>query len=137
MGRLTTHVLDTANGRPAAGVRVELRAIDGLVGSETLVTTTTNADGRTDQPLLAGEDFKPGRYELPTWRWSREPSDFPAANAKVLETALEVFGTTYGEGVQDSLYRMGEAVLKAVPEVAEISMACANKHYLRIDLSKF
>ena len=64
MGRLTTHVLDTANGRPAAGVRVELRAIDGLGGSETLATTTTNADGRTDQPLLAGEDFKPGRYEL-------------------------------------------------------------------------
>lgn len=72
-----------------------------------------------------------------SWRWSREPADFPAANAKVLDTALEVFGTTYSEGVQDSLYRMGMAVLEAVPEVAEISMACPNKHYLPINLSPF
>lgn len=61
MGRLTTHVLDTANGRPAAGVRIELRSVDG---SETLATTTTNADGRTDRPLLEGGAMRPGRYEL-------------------------------------------------------------------------
>lgn len=64
MGRLTTHVLDTANGRPAAGVRVELRALDGSGDAQTLASTTTNADGRTDQPLLAGEGLKAGRYEL-------------------------------------------------------------------------
>ena len=64
MGRLTTHVLDTANGRPAAGVRIELRAIDGSGGSRTLATSITNADGRTDQPLLAGDGLEAGRYEL-------------------------------------------------------------------------
>jgi 5-hydroxyisourate hydrolase len=59
MGRLTTHVLDTAIGRPAAGVRVVLRR-DG----EALAEAITNADGRTDKPLLDGAAFQPGRYEL-------------------------------------------------------------------------
>lgn len=60
-GRLTTHVLDTANGVPAAGVRVELfRAGE----TEPLASTETNADGRTDGPLLADEDFVVGLYEL-------------------------------------------------------------------------
>ncbi len=57
--RLTTHVLDTAAGRPAAGVRIELSR-DG----ETLRDTVTNDDGRADGPLLAGADFTPGVYEL-------------------------------------------------------------------------
>ncbi len=63
MGRLSTHVLDTAHGRPAAGLLVELYAIDG--GSRRLVTSAvTNADGRTDAPLMAGDAFRPGLYEL-------------------------------------------------------------------------
>jgi hydroxyisourate hydrolase len=60
-GRLTTHVLDTANGVPAAGVRVELFRGGG---SEPLAGTETNAGGRTDGPLLEGEDFTAGTYEL-------------------------------------------------------------------------
>lgn len=71
------------------------------------------------------------------WTWTAAPADYEAANARVLEVALEVFATTYSKGVQDSLYRMGEAVLAAVPEVATISMACPNKHYLPINLAPF
>jgi 5-hydroxyisourate hydrolase len=63
MGRLSTHVLDTARGRPAAGLRVELVALDGEA-RRTLVDTRTNADGRTDAPLLAGDAYRPGAYEL-------------------------------------------------------------------------
>ncbi len=64
MGRLTTHVLDTAAGRPAAGIRIELFRIEAD-GTRTPVTeAVTNADGRTDAPLLAGADYRPGRYEL-------------------------------------------------------------------------
>lgn len=64
MGRLTTHVLDTAGGCPAAGVVVELYAVDAA-GVRALVTrTTTNADGRTDEPLLAGDAFELGLYEI-------------------------------------------------------------------------
>jgi 5-hydroxyisourate hydrolase len=59
MGRLTTHVLDTAAGKPAAGVRIVLRR-DGAV----LAEGTTNADGRLDKPLLDGDALKPGGYEL-------------------------------------------------------------------------
>lgn len=62
-GRLTTHVLDTAHGRPAHGVAIELfRLIDG--GPELVIATRTNADGRCDAPLLDGEGFRPGQYEL-------------------------------------------------------------------------
>lgn len=61
MGRLTTHVLDTALGRPAAGLKVELfRAGE----TEALVTTETNVDGRVDAPLLSGDQMKAGTYEL-------------------------------------------------------------------------
>ena len=62
-GRLTTHVLDTADGRPAAGIPIELARLDGE-RREVLRTVTTNADGRTDGPLLAGSDLGAGTYEL-------------------------------------------------------------------------
>lgn len=61
MGRLTTHVLDTSIGKPAAGVRVVLRR-DGK--DAVLVEAATNSDGRLDRALLEGTEFKPGRYEL-------------------------------------------------------------------------
>ena len=57
--RLTTHVLDTAAGKPAGGVRITVSR-DG----ETLRDIVTNDDGRGDGPLLAGADFSPGVYEL-------------------------------------------------------------------------
>jgi 5-hydroxyisourate hydrolase len=62
MGRLTTHVLDTAAGKPAAGLKVELFR----VGAEAapLKVATTNADGRIDRPLLEGSELTPGVYEL-------------------------------------------------------------------------
>jgi len=62
MGRLTTHVLDTAAGKPAAGIKIELWRI----GDDTmhLKTLATNADGRADAPLLDGGDFQLGEYEL-------------------------------------------------------------------------
>jgi 5-hydroxyisourate hydrolase len=63
MGRLSTHVLDTARGLPAAGVRIELsqRVADGWLA---LRSVQTNADGRTDEPLLAGDALVPGTYRL-------------------------------------------------------------------------
>lgn len=59
MGKLTTHVLDTANGVPAAGVAVKLYAGDRL-----LADTRTNADGRCDKPLLEGDTFRVGAYRI-------------------------------------------------------------------------
>jgi len=63
MARLSTHVLDIARGRPAAGVAIELTAV--RAGQRRLLTSTiTNADGRTDAPLLAGDRLDVGVYEL-------------------------------------------------------------------------
>lgn len=63
MGRLTTHILDTANGSPAAGVSIELFALED--GAERLVATaSTNDDGRCDAPLAEGDAFGAGVYEL-------------------------------------------------------------------------
>ena len=60
---LTTHILDTATGRPAQGVMVELFRI-GADGPVKVTQAVTNADGRTDAPLLNAESFVAGRYEL-------------------------------------------------------------------------
>lgn len=63
MGRLSTHVLDTARGRPAAGVTILLYRISGQERS-LLREVVTNADGRTDGPLLEGPALEAGSYEL-------------------------------------------------------------------------
>lgn len=63
MAKLSTHVLDTASGRPAAGLTLDLCRVsaDGL---QRVCSAVTNADGRTDAPLLEGENFAAGEYEL-------------------------------------------------------------------------
>ena len=61
--KLSTHVLDTAHGCPAQGMQIELWSLAG--GESTLLKRVhTNADGRTEQPLLSAESMQPGQYEL-------------------------------------------------------------------------
>jgi 5-hydroxyisourate hydrolase len=61
--KLSTHVLDTAHGCPASGMKIELWSLDGE--SPLLVwTAKTNPDGRTDAPLLATDEMKTGHYEI-------------------------------------------------------------------------
>lgn len=63
MGRLSTHILDTMHGGPAGGVALSLWRLEG--GERQLVTRrVTNADGRTDQPLLAPDEISVGTYEI-------------------------------------------------------------------------
>lgn len=66
MGRLTTHVLDTSQGKPGAGIRVELYILnEGKDGARRLLRDIqTNHDGRADKPLLEGGEFSAGEYEL-------------------------------------------------------------------------
>jgi 5-hydroxyisourate hydrolase len=59
MARISTHVLDIAKGQPAGGIPVELR-----FGGDVISSAVTNADGRTDTPLLTADTIAPGRYEL-------------------------------------------------------------------------
>lgn len=62
-GYLTTHVLDTARGCPAAGLKIVLFRLDGGT-AHTITEMVTNADGRTDAPILPQADFAVGTYEL-------------------------------------------------------------------------
>lgn len=64
MGALTTHVLDTAHGRPAAGMRLELHRLAADGARELVGRFTTNDDGRVDGPLLKDDAFTAGSYEL-------------------------------------------------------------------------
>jgi 2-oxo-4-hydroxy-4-carboxy-5-ureidoimidazoline decarboxylase len=63
-GRLSTHVLDTHSGTPAAGIAVELTELSDLGIPRIVASTVTNSDGRTDQPLIGGRPVPIGRYEL-------------------------------------------------------------------------
>ena len=63
MGRLTTHVLDLSAGKPGTGIRIELTRLDGAARVPQ-ASAVTNADGRCDKPILEGEAFRPGAYEL-------------------------------------------------------------------------
>jgi 5-hydroxyisourate hydrolase len=61
--KLSTHVLDTANGRPAGGMQIELWSLNAAK-PKLLKTVRTNSDGRTEEPLLAAAELQAGQYEL-------------------------------------------------------------------------
>ena len=63
MGYLTTHVLDTAQGRPGQDIKIEVIRINGSE-RQVIKSVTTNDDGRCDSPILEGDDFVTGEYEL-------------------------------------------------------------------------
>lgn len=64
MGHLSTHVLDTAHGRPAAGLRLHLQRLAADGSAQAIKSQTLNADGRTEAPLLAADEMAAGRYRL-------------------------------------------------------------------------
>lgn len=64
MKRLTTHILDTASGKPGSNIKVELFSVNAKREKQLIKTLYTNADGRTDEPLLEGEAFEHGVWEL-------------------------------------------------------------------------
>jgi hydroxyisourate hydrolase len=64
MAGVTTHILDVSIGRPAQGVRVELYDLGGGSGRTLVADVTTNADGRTDKPLISADAARAGQFEL-------------------------------------------------------------------------
>lgn len=96
MGKLSTHVLDTAHGRPAAGVAVELFAVrDGA--RILLASMATNADGRCDRPLLEGDALQGGQYELVF-----AAGDYFAAQGVALPSPRFVDRVTIAFGIADA-----------------------------------
>jgi urate oxidase len=135
-------VLDS-NGKPTVEVsatREGSTMVSGVDGFTFMKSTQSGWENYVRDPYTTippTNDRMCATSMLATWKWSAKPASYPAANAKILATVLEVFGTTYSASVQDSLYRMGEAALAAVPEISEISMACPNMHFILMNLSAF
>ena len=135
-------VLDS-NGKPLAEVvatRDGAATVSGITGFTFMKCTeagwvgfvqdqVTTLPETTDRIVATALDAR--------WTWRSAPADYTAANARVLAAMLEEFATTYSRGVQDSLFRMAGKALDAVPELGTISMACPNKHYLPLNLSRF
>jgi urate oxidase len=135
-------VLDP-NGEPFAEVtatRENATTVSGVDGFTFMKATGSGWDNYAKDPyttIVETRDRMCATSMAARWRWSRAPDDYPGTNARILDAMLDVFATTYSESVQDSLFRMGQAALAAVPEIAEISMACPNKHYLLVNLAPF
>ncbi len=72
-----------------------------------------------------------------SWEWSAAPASYERANAAVLGAMLARFAGEYSPSVQHTLFRMGSAALDAVPEIADVAMACPNKHYIPVKLEGF
>ena len=131
------------NGRRTAEVAMDRhgdRVTSGLSGFTFLKATASGwsnyiKDCYTTLPET--EDRLLATSMEAAWRWSRDPASFEAANGRVLDALMRVFAMTYSYSAQDSLYRMAEAALDAVPELETVSIACPNKHYLPVNLSPF
>src|SRR6202140_5221741 len=135
-------VLDN-NGKPfveLTATREGSTLISGVDGFTFMKSTQSGWAGYVKDPYTTipeTHDRMCATSMVASWKWSAKPASYPATNAKILATLMEVFGTTYSASVQDSLYRMGEAALSAVPEISEISMACPNMHFIPMNLSAF
>ena len=135
-------VLDS-NGKPTVEVtatRGSSTLISGIDGFTFMKSTQSGWENYAQDPYTTippTADRMCATSMVALWKWLAKPASYPAANAKILSTLLEVFATTYSPSVQNSLYRMGEAVLAAVPEISEISMACPNIHFLLMNLAPF
>ena len=95
MGKLSTHVLDIAQGKPAAGVVVELYVI-GAAGKKLLKSGATNQDGRCDAPMLQGDEMRAGQYELVFGA-----GDYFAAQGVTLPTPRFIDRVTIAFGIAD------------------------------------
>lgn len=93
MGKLSTHVLDIAQGKPAAGVRIDLFSV-GAHGRRPLASAVTNADGRCGAPLLEGAALRAGQYELVF-----QAGDYFAAEGLALPTPRFIDAVTLAFGI--------------------------------------
>jgi urate oxidase len=137
-----TFLLD-ANGKPfvdLTATRAATTIVSGVEGFSFMKTTASGWAGYVMDEATTIKETTDRMFATAmdaAWRWLRAPSSYAAANAAVLAAAMKIVATTYSPSAQNTMFLMGEAVLAAVPEVAEISMVCPNKHYLPIDLSAF
>ncbi len=96
MGKLTTHVLDTARGKPGAGIAIQVERLEGDQ-RELVASAITNADGRCDSALLEGADLRVGEYEMHfsvgAYLVANDMAE-PASGPRFLDTVVLRFGVS-------------------------------------------
>ena len=135
-------VLDS-NGKPFVEVSATRTGSSMMSGLDSFTFMKSTESGWENYAMDPATTIKPtgdrmcATSMVASWKWSGKPASYPETNKKIMDIMLEVFATTYSPSVQNSLYRMGEAALAAVPEISEISMACPNIHYILMNLAAF
>jgi len=131
------------NGNPIAKIVASRNSTEIESGVDGFTFMKTTESGWVDYvmdehtSLAETRDRIAATSMLATWRWTRNPKSFPEANNAILQAMIKEFATTYSEGVQDSMYRMGLRALDAMPEISEVAMAMPNLHYIPMNLSHF
>jgi urate oxidase len=131
------------NGNPIAKIVASRNSTEIASGVDGFTFMKTTESGWVDYvidehtSLAETRDRIAATSMLATWRWTRNPKSFSEANTAILQAMIKEFATTYSEGVQDSMYRMGLRALEAVPEISEVAMAMPNLHYIPMNLSHF
>ena len=131
------------NGNPIAKIVASRNSAEIESGVDGFTFMKTTESGWVDYvmdehtSLAETRDRIAATSMLATWRWTRNPKSFPEANNAILQAMIKEFATTYSEGVQDSMYRMGLRALDAMPEISEVAMAMPNLHYIPMNLSHF
>lgn len=131
------------NGRPFAHVVATREGAEIRSGIESFTFMKTTQSGWSNfhadeyRTLADTDDRIVATAMDATWTWQSAPTSYPAANAALMDAMMGEFVSTYSHGVQDSMYRMGEAALAAVPEVAQVRFGMPNKHYIPMNLAKF
>jgi urate oxidase len=131
------------NGNPIAKIVASRNSAEIESGVDGFTFMKTTESGWVDYvmdehtSLAETRDRVAATSMLATWRWTRNPKSFSEANNAILQAMIKEFATTYSEGVQDSMYRMGLRALEAMPEISEVAMAMPNLHYIPMNLSHF
>lgn len=121
---------------PRQGAPKVVSGVDGL----SILKTTNSAfsgylkDAWTTLPETRDRFF--GTLVSARWEWQGVPADYETANQAIVAAMLRVFAGEFSESVQATLYSMGCAALAVVPEIARISLALPNRHYLHYDVSR-
>ena len=139
--------VQSESGHPFARVTLKRSSRDVVAGVRDLAIMKTTGSGFVDYVQDEYTTLPPTTDRImatrlcATWRFgptiAAGGTGFEAVASAIRAALLRVFAATYSYSVQDSLYRMGEAALAAAPEIAEITLAMPNVHYLPIDLSAF
>jgi urate oxidase len=138
-----TNFVATGKGIPWTRTVATAQLIRTISGVKELVVLKTSGSAwenffRDELTTLADANDRLLATSLTAWWvYEKAPASYAAANASIVQAMLEAFSTLFSPSVQATEYHMGEAALKACPEISEISLTMPNLHYLLIDLAPF